>query len=161
MFDRDIEVNDLNVLAASISHPEALQCCCGNTDCVLLKHNCSVLDSVERDVHTAARLGQVCDRQPGAFCLTCLRLGAHTLFPSRGRNASSRPTHCAPEGLYVVQGRRMVLGNIPDQASKMNGRDVSLHILLLPDSQDYWWGRPGLAPRKTFAFQSHLGTFHT
>lgn len=91
MFDRDIEVNDLNVLAASISHPEPLQCCCGNTDCVLLKHNCSVLDSVERDVHTAARLGQVCGCESDAFCLTCLRLGAHTLHPSRGRNASSRP----------------------------------------------------------------------
>lgn len=93
MFDRDFEVNDLNVLAASVSHPEALQCCCGNTDCVLLKHNCSVLDSVERDVHTAARLGQVCGCQPGAFVSDMSSFGgAHaTSFPRSQRIVPSNP----------------------------------------------------------------------
>lgn len=38
-------------------HP--LKCCCGSVECVLLRHNCSVLDSVEKDVYTAARMGQV------------------------------------------------------------------------------------------------------
>lgn len=36
-----------------------MKCCCGRLDCVFLKHNCAVLDSVEREVHTAARMGQV------------------------------------------------------------------------------------------------------
>ncbi|KAL2265051.1 hypothetical protein VTJ83DRAFT_7561 [Remersonia thermophila] len=35
-----------------------LRCCCGREDCVFLKYNCSVLSSVERDVHAAARMGQ-------------------------------------------------------------------------------------------------------
>ncbi|KAH7026087.1 uncharacterized protein B0I36DRAFT_153664 [Microdochium trichocladiopsis] len=35
-----------------------MKCCCGLEECVFLKHNYSVLDSVERDVHTAARMGQ-------------------------------------------------------------------------------------------------------
>ncbi|KAF3760887.1 hypothetical protein M406DRAFT_267840 [Cryphonectria parasitica EP155] len=52
------EAVDLAALEASVGQPDALQCCCGNTDCHFLKHNCSVLNSVERDVHTAARLGQ-------------------------------------------------------------------------------------------------------
>ncbi|KAK1750929.1 myosin-11 [Echria macrotheca] len=38
--------------------PAELRCCCGNEDCVFLRHNCSVLLSVERDVHTAAKMGQ-------------------------------------------------------------------------------------------------------
>jgi hypothetical protein len=38
-------------------HP--LKCCCGSIECVLLRHNCSVLDGVEKDVYTAARMGQV------------------------------------------------------------------------------------------------------
>lgn len=40
--------------------PEAsIDCCCGRPDCPFLKKNCSVLESVEKDVHTAAQLGQV------------------------------------------------------------------------------------------------------
>ncbi|PHH72572.1 hypothetical protein CDD80_4429 [Ophiocordyceps camponoti-rufipedis] len=35
-----------------------IQCCCGRIDCVYLKRNCSILESVEKDVNTAAQLGQ-------------------------------------------------------------------------------------------------------
>ncbi|KAI1767328.1 hypothetical protein GGR53DRAFT_482163 [Hypoxylon sp. FL1150] len=35
-----------------------LRCCCGSVECLFLRHNCSVLASVEKDVHTAARMGQ-------------------------------------------------------------------------------------------------------
>ncbi|PSR90295.1 hypothetical protein BD289DRAFT_366366 [Coniella lustricola] len=55
---RSSEAVDLAALEASAGQPDALQCCCGNADCGLLKHNYSILDSVEKDVHTAARLGQ-------------------------------------------------------------------------------------------------------
>lgn len=44
--------------------PPPLRCCCGRDECVFLHHNQSVLDSVERDVHTAAKLGQVCCPPP-------------------------------------------------------------------------------------------------
>ncbi|UKZ50329.1 hypothetical protein TrVGV298_004587 [Trichoderma virens] len=36
----------------------SLQCCCGSADCVHLKKNCSILEAVEKDVHTAAQLGK-------------------------------------------------------------------------------------------------------
>lgn len=42
------------------SHPPDMRCCCGKEECVFLRHNCSVLLSVERDVHVAAKMGQVC-----------------------------------------------------------------------------------------------------
>lgn len=41
-------------------HPTELRCCCGREGCLFLRHNCSVLLSVERDVHAAAKMGQVC-----------------------------------------------------------------------------------------------------
>ncbi|KAL8350030.1 hypothetical protein RB598_005393 [Gaeumannomyces tritici] len=41
------------------SEPASIQCCCGRADCVFLKHNCAVLESVEKDVHAAAKMGQV------------------------------------------------------------------------------------------------------
>lgn len=45
---------------ATASKPDDLQCCCGRQECAFLRHNCSVLLSVERDVHVAAKMGQVC-----------------------------------------------------------------------------------------------------
>ncbi|ORY68732.1 uncharacterized protein BCR38DRAFT_137666 [Pseudomassariella vexata] len=35
-----------------------MSCCCGSSECFFLKHNSSVLDSVEADVQHAARMGQ-------------------------------------------------------------------------------------------------------
>ncbi|KAK6082707.1 hypothetical protein SCUP234_04031 [Seiridium cupressi] len=49
----------LPALAISASNEVApLKCCCGSAECVFLRHSNSVLDSVEKDVHTAARMGQ-------------------------------------------------------------------------------------------------------
>jgi hypothetical protein len=39
-------------------HPP-LQCCCGRLDCAYLKHNNAALEDLEKDLATAARLGQV------------------------------------------------------------------------------------------------------
>jgi hypothetical protein len=36
-----------------------LQCCCGRLDCAYLKHNNAALEDLEKDLATAARLGQV------------------------------------------------------------------------------------------------------
>lgn len=45
--------------AQGAQQPPAMRCCCGREDCVYLRHNCTLLKSVERDVHTAAKMGQV------------------------------------------------------------------------------------------------------
>jgi len=37
----------------------SLQCCCGSLDCAFLKKNCSVLKSLEKDVHRAGQMGKV------------------------------------------------------------------------------------------------------
>jgi hypothetical protein len=57
----------MGVVTPADNQPGDLRCCCGKEDCVFLKHNCSVLSSVERDVHTAARMGQVSSRAPHSF----------------------------------------------------------------------------------------------
>lgn len=36
-----------------------LRCCCGREDCALLEHNHVALEGLEKDLETAARLGQV------------------------------------------------------------------------------------------------------
>ncbi|KAE8452782.1 hypothetical protein EG329_013054 [Mollisiaceae sp. DMI_Dod_QoI] len=35
-----------------------IRCCCGRTECAYLKHNCLALDDLEKEVRTAAQLGQ-------------------------------------------------------------------------------------------------------
>ena len=39
----------------------SLDCCCGRAECAYLKHNNQALDGLERNVQTAAQLGQVHD----------------------------------------------------------------------------------------------------
>lgn len=41
------------------SAPATLRCCCGRRDCALLEHNDVALEGLEKDLATAARLGQV------------------------------------------------------------------------------------------------------
>jgi hypothetical protein len=41
------------------SYPSPLQCCCGRLDCAYLEHNNAALEDLEKDLATAARLGQV------------------------------------------------------------------------------------------------------
>ncbi|KAK8204485.1 hypothetical protein BKA81DRAFT_319160, partial [Phyllosticta paracitricarpa] len=40
------------------AHSRIPQCCCGNSDCPYLSHNGHLLEGLERDVQTAAQLGQ-------------------------------------------------------------------------------------------------------
>jgi hypothetical protein len=45
--------------SATTPTSEVVKCCCGRADCAFLKHNCSALDDLEKEVRTAAQLGQV------------------------------------------------------------------------------------------------------
>ena len=54
------------------------QCCCGRTDCPFLAHTGTLLEGLERDVQTAAQLGQVCSTS-SALSLFVFQ---HTFFQS-------------------------------------------------------------------------------
>ncbi len=78
-----------------------LRCCCGRDDCVFLRHNCSVLLTVERDVHTAAKMGQVCLTLHSIALCHCWLLSlpfplAAPAFPLSPGSFESRPSlHCS------------------------------------------------------------------
>lgn len=64
--DDDVISPDADAMADFAQNPagrsddkSTLRCCCGRNDCVFLKHSCTVLETVEKDVHTAAKLGKV------------------------------------------------------------------------------------------------------
>ncbi|PBP20436.1 hypothetical protein BUE80_DR008826 [Diplocarpon rosae] len=48
----------VTALPTCCSITPTLRCCCGRTDCAVLKHNCVALDDLEQEVRTAASLGQ-------------------------------------------------------------------------------------------------------
>lgn len=50
---RSIPVNDTGGTRSE------LKCCCGSEDCVYLKYSSAALEGLEKDVRTAASLGQV------------------------------------------------------------------------------------------------------
>lgn len=52
------------------SAPATLRCCCGRNDCALLEHNNVALEGLEKDLETAARLGQV--RLNDQFDILCM-----------------------------------------------------------------------------------------
>jgi hypothetical protein len=66
--DADLEALIGRIPACWSSTTPNLRCCCGRTDCAYLKHNCVALDDLEKEVRTAAQLGQVCNL---LFTQTC------------------------------------------------------------------------------------------
>ncbi|KAF6818232.1 hypothetical protein CPLU01_13373 [Colletotrichum plurivorum] len=56
--DSDAMADFAQTPAGSSDDKSTLRCCCGRNDCVFLKHSCTVLETVEKDVHTAAKLGK-------------------------------------------------------------------------------------------------------
>jgi len=56
------------------STPASLRCCCGRQDCVLLEHNNVALEGLEKDLATAARLGQV-RKYPFSYASSLLLCG--------------------------------------------------------------------------------------
>ncbi|KAG4413466.1 hypothetical protein IFR04_013402 [Cadophora malorum] len=48
----------INAIPTCCSTTPTLRCCCGRTDCSYLKHNTVALDDLEKEVRTAASLGQ-------------------------------------------------------------------------------------------------------
>ncbi|KAF6827824.1 hypothetical protein CMUS01_08831 [Colletotrichum musicola] len=56
--DSDAMADFAQIPAGSSDDKSTLRCCCGRNDCVFLKHSCTVLETVEKDVHTAAKLGK-------------------------------------------------------------------------------------------------------
>ncbi|KAI1149164.1 hypothetical protein F4825DRAFT_66194 [Nemania diffusa] len=54
----DGECDAVSSQPATPLEPSPLKCCCGSLECIFLRHNNTILENVEKDVHQAARMGQ-------------------------------------------------------------------------------------------------------
>lgn len=108
MGDPHSEAMGLEALSAAACQPGTLQCCCGNKDCVFLKHNCSVLDSVEKDVHTAARLGQVRGCCQHGYSCSVVAQGVISFLDKEVRRPKCARTHYSYNELLL---RRIIINH--------------------------------------------------
>ena len=69
---------------ANNTHPSDLNtkllCCCGRPECIYLENNNAVLGGIERDLETAARLGQVRAFLPEVFAISTMRVWMWSLL---------------------------------------------------------------------------------
>lgn len=86
----DILQSDDTVMTRANDHDlsdldSKLRCCCGRPECVYLENNNTLLGGIERDLETAARLGQV--RAPILFIAPNFCKVAPASAPIRGRSS--------------------------------------------------------------------------
>ncbi|KIH87525.1 hypothetical protein SPBR_04608 [Sporothrix brasiliensis 5110] len=108
----------------------ALQCCCGQIGCVYLQHNCTVLESVENDVRTAAKLGQSLLERHEAYMADAERDRAE-LFKRIGQLEMDKK-ELEAENAKKIQENRALL----DQLETLNttASDSDTHIKMLEAS---------------------------
>ncbi|KAK1055274.1 hypothetical protein LTR12_015286 [Friedmanniomyces endolithicus] len=112
--------------ASSIPHPCAA-CCCGNEGCAYLRQNTSALEAVERDVRTAAQLGQA----------LILRHEAYIADSERERKAmTAHIEHLESEKLSLEQKNATVIAenrDLLDQLEAINNAvtDSDAHVTSL------------------------------
>ena len=67
-------------LSIPVGRPN-LACCCGRTSCAYLSHNNAALDDLEKDLRTAAQLGQVCTYSVAPRLWACFIVHCLCLLP--------------------------------------------------------------------------------
>ena len=55
--------------------PEAPSCCCGRSQCAYLEHNNAALEGLEKDLRSAAQIGQVSSRTPNPHLTAICQFG--------------------------------------------------------------------------------------
>ncbi|KAI0842431.1 hypothetical protein F5Y06DRAFT_284587 [Hypoxylon sp. FL0890] len=111
-------------------------CCCGSVECIYLRHNCSVLASVEKDVHTAARMGQALLARHEAYMADAER--DRTELTARIEQLEIENKELEATNARTIEDNR----NLLDQLETLNatvidaeGRITSLEATLLSSQQ--------------------------
>ncbi|KAF9882481.1 hypothetical protein CkaCkLH20_00517 [Colletotrichum karsti] len=115
---------------SSATHPHSdskLRCCCGRDDCAFLKHSCTVLDTVEKDVHTAAKLGKALLARHEAYMADAER--DRLALTSRIEQLENDKLELQAENTKTVEENR----NLLDQLEMLNNtvQDSDIHIQTL------------------------------
>ncbi|KAI1331747.1 hypothetical protein F5Y16DRAFT_243071 [Xylariaceae sp. FL0255] len=127
--------------AASLPPPRLaeippMKCCCGSLECVFLRHNCSVLDNVEKDVHNAARMGQALLARHEAYMADAER--DRSELTSRIEQLEADNKELEMTNVRTIEENRTLLDQLESLNSTINqseGRVKSLEASLLSSQQ--------------------------
>ncbi|KAM0186145.1 hypothetical protein ACHAPI_011835 [Fusarium lateritium] len=108
-------------------HLPEMTCCCGRIDCALLKKNCSILETVEKDVHTAAQLGQALLARHEAYMADAERdrLG----FTSRIEHLEMAKQELEAENALKIEENRNLLDQLELLNSSVSDSDTKIKAL--------------------------------
>ncbi|KAM0279208.1 hypothetical protein ACHAQH_004753 [Verticillium albo-atrum] len=114
----------------------SLRCCCGHDDCAYLKHSCDVLDTVEQDVHTAAKLGQALLARHEAYMADAER--DRLELTARIEQLETDKRELQAENARTVEENRALLDQLETLNNSVNSSDTriqSLEATLLSSQQ--------------------------
>ncbi|KAF5679781.1 hypothetical protein FHETE_672 [Fusarium heterosporum] len=118
-----MERPDLNPEA----HLPEMTCCCGRIDCALLKKNCTILETVEKDVHTAAQLGQALLARHEAYMADAER--DRLSFTSRIEHLEMAKQELEAENALKIEENRNLLDQLELLNSTVSDSDTKIKAL--------------------------------
>ncbi|KAI6361786.1 hypothetical protein MCOR25_006404 [Pyricularia grisea] len=123
-----VTVNAMAAISSALrSESVKIQCCCGRPDCVFLKHNCSVLESVEKDVHTAAKMGQVLLARHEAYMADAER--DRTELTSRIDQLETDKRGLEADNAKTIEENRMLLDQLEALNTSVTDAEVQITTL--------------------------------
>ncbi|OHF01522.1 hypothetical protein CORC01_03278 [Colletotrichum orchidophilum] len=114
----------------SAPHPDEgprMRCCCGRHDCAYLKHSCSVLETVEKDVHTAAKLGKALLARHEAYMADAER--DRISLTSRIEQLENEKVELQAENARTVEENRNLLDQLEMLNNTVQDSDIRIQTL--------------------------------
>ncbi|KAK8071152.1 hypothetical protein PG997_011355 [Apiospora hydei] len=105
-----------------------MRCCCGDLECSVLRHNSTVLDSVEKDVHLAASVGQALLERHEAYMADAKR--DRLELTSRIEQLEMDNRELEAKNAHYIESNRDLL----DQLETLNSTITRSHAALFPAS---------------------------
>ncbi|KAK2040701.1 hypothetical protein LZ31DRAFT_35797 [Colletotrichum somersetense] len=104
-----------------------IQCCCGRTDCAYLRHSRSVLETVEKDVHTAAKLGKALLARHEAYMADAER--DRMSLTTRIEQLESEKVELQAENARTVEENRSLLDQLEMLNNTVQDSDIRIQTL--------------------------------
>ncbi|KAI0472927.1 hypothetical protein GGR56DRAFT_590267 [Xylariaceae sp. FL0804] len=122
--------------AATGGETPPMRCCCGSPACVYLTHNSRLLDNVEKDVHTAARMGQALLARHEAYMADAERDRSELM--GRIEQLETEKKQLEAKNARTIEENRSLLDQLEALNTTVNdsdGRIKSLEATLLSSQQ--------------------------
>ncbi|KAH6667048.1 hypothetical protein F5X68DRAFT_53995 [Plectosphaerella plurivora] len=115
------------IAGASQGPTPDLRCCCGRDDCAFLKYSNTVLDSVEKDVHTAAKLGQALLARHEAYMADAER--DRFELTTRIEQLEFDKRELQAENARTVEENRALLDQLENLNNSVHSSDIRIQTL--------------------------------